>query len=269
MKIDAVYFHAYPYTSEEARQKVINLAGIVGRYSLGIRLTTVGFTEVQMRIRERAPLEWSTVLLRMAMMDCAELLAGFRHHNCLISGERLSQVASQTIENNILINGKNVVRPDELQYYISKNIVLERRESRPMLEINATGDLIQWEIATEERLSLIEGTSGELRYTEWDDENKVTLSICFDYDDRLVLNFRQDAAQGNRFYLVYDEESNGSKKLNYGKAKQYLLSFSGVPVTAGDSSDPADPRPYLQIKVSSMSETVRINRNIDGRNIGN
>ncbi|MDR2185237.1 MAG: tRNA 4-thiouridine(8) synthase ThiI [Treponema sp.] len=99
MKIDAVYFHAYPYTSDEARRKVVSLAGIIGHYALGIRLYIINFTPVQMRIRERAPLEWTTVLLRMAMMDCAERLARSRHDKCLISGESLSQVASQTIEN--------------------------------------------------------------------------------------------------------------------------------------------------------------------------
>jgi thiamine biosynthesis protein ThiI len=99
MKIDAVYFHAYPYTSEEARQKVIRLAEILGRFSLGVRLYTISFTQVQMRIRERAPLIWTTVLLRMAMMECAERLALMRRDKCLISGESLSQVASQTIEN--------------------------------------------------------------------------------------------------------------------------------------------------------------------------
>jgi thiamine biosynthesis protein ThiI len=99
MKIDAVYFHAYPYTSEEARQKVVRLAEIVGRYSLGIRLYTVCCTEVQKRIKEQAPEPWTTVLLRMAMMEGAEKLAKLRRSKCLISGESLSQVASQTIEN--------------------------------------------------------------------------------------------------------------------------------------------------------------------------
>jgi thiamine biosynthesis protein ThiI len=99
MSLDAVYFPAYPYTSDEARQKAITLAGIVGRYSLGIRLYTVGFTGVQRRIREGAPGEWLTVLLRMAMMECAEQLARRRKARCLVSGESLSQVASQTIEN--------------------------------------------------------------------------------------------------------------------------------------------------------------------------
>jgi thiamine biosynthesis protein ThiI len=99
MKIDAAYFHAYPYTSEEARQKAISLAALVGRHSLGIRLYTVGYTAVQTRIKEGAPEAWSTVLLRMAMMEGAERVAKLRHSKCLITGESLSQVASQTIEN--------------------------------------------------------------------------------------------------------------------------------------------------------------------------
>jgi thiamine biosynthesis protein ThiI len=99
MGIDAVYFHAYPYTPDGARGKVIALAGIIGRYAMGIRLYTAGFTGVQMRIRERAPLPWTTILLRMAMMEYAEKLAGKLKSRCLITGESLSQVASQTIEN--------------------------------------------------------------------------------------------------------------------------------------------------------------------------
>ena len=99
MAMDAVYFHAPPYTSKEARDKTVSLARKISRYTLGIRLFVVGFTAIQARIKERAPEAWRTVLLRMAMMDCAEKLAGRRGNKCLISGESLSQVASQTIEN--------------------------------------------------------------------------------------------------------------------------------------------------------------------------
>jgi len=99
MALDAVYFHAYPYTSEEAKQKTVRLAEIVARYAMGIRLFVISFTPIQIRIKERAPEAWRTVLLRMAMMDCAEKLALDRGDKCLISGESLSQVASQTIEN--------------------------------------------------------------------------------------------------------------------------------------------------------------------------
>jgi thiamine biosynthesis protein ThiI len=99
LKLNAVYFHAYPYTSEKAREKTVKLAEILGRYTQGILLFVIGFTAVQSRIKEKSPKEWRTVLLRMAMMDCSERLALRRGDKCLINGESLSQVASQTIEN--------------------------------------------------------------------------------------------------------------------------------------------------------------------------
>ena len=99
MKIDAVYFHAYPYTSREAQEKVAKLASIVGSYGMGVRLTTVPFTKTQLRIRERAPEEWNTVLLRMAMMEASDRLARASKCKCLITGECVGQVASQTVEN--------------------------------------------------------------------------------------------------------------------------------------------------------------------------
>jgi thiamine biosynthesis protein ThiI len=99
MGIDAVYFHTPPYTSQEALDKVIALAKILSRYTMGIKLRITGFTEVQKRIREQAPLPWTTVLLRMAMMEGAEKTARRLGNKCLITGESLSQVASQTVEN--------------------------------------------------------------------------------------------------------------------------------------------------------------------------
>jgi len=99
MGMDAAHFHAYPYTSEEARQKVGRLAGVLAGYCMGMRLHSVGFAKAQARIRERAPEAWGTVLLRMAMMDCAEKIALASGGKCLITGESLSQVASQTVEN--------------------------------------------------------------------------------------------------------------------------------------------------------------------------
>ena len=99
MRLEAVYFHAWPYTSQEARDKVVKLAEIVGAFSMGIRLYVINFTPLQSRIKEAAPEPWRTVLIRMAMMDCANRLALAKETKCLISGESLSQVASQTIEN--------------------------------------------------------------------------------------------------------------------------------------------------------------------------
>jgi len=99
MIIDAIHFHAYPYTSLEAKQKVIALSKITGEYSMGIHLYILNFTKVQMRIKERSPLRWTTILLRMAMMEAAEKTALKIKCKALITGESLSQVASQTIEN--------------------------------------------------------------------------------------------------------------------------------------------------------------------------
>jgi thiamine biosynthesis protein ThiI len=99
MGIDAIHFHAYPYTSEQAKEKTVRLAQILGGFCMGIRLYLIGFTSVHLRIKESAPQPWSTVLLRMAMMDCAEKIARKIKAKSLITGESLSQVASQTIEN--------------------------------------------------------------------------------------------------------------------------------------------------------------------------
>jgi len=99
MGVDAVHFHAYPYTSIEAKEKVIRIADIMESFCMGIRLYILNFTQVQQRIKERAPVEWTTVILRMAMMEAAEKAALKIKCKCLITGESLSQVASQTIEN--------------------------------------------------------------------------------------------------------------------------------------------------------------------------
>ncbi|MBO5136905.1 MAG: tRNA 4-thiouridine(8) synthase ThiI [Spirochaetaceae bacterium] len=99
MKVDCVYFHAYPYTSQEAQQKVEDLAKIIAMYGVDTHINIIPFTEVQMRIKEKAPEAFSTLLLRMCMMKCASILAQRINANCLISGESLGQVASQTIQN--------------------------------------------------------------------------------------------------------------------------------------------------------------------------
>jgi thiamine biosynthesis protein ThiI len=119
MNVDAVHFHSYPYTSLEAKQKVINLAKITGSYCMGIRLYILNFTGVQMRIKERAPAPWTTVLLRMAMMEAAEKTAVKIKCKCLITGESLSQVASQTIEN--LTCAQNRVKLPVLRPLIGAN----------------------------------------------------------------------------------------------------------------------------------------------------
>ncbi|MGI5172031.1 tRNA 4-thiouridine(8) synthase ThiI [Treponema sp. OMZ 840] len=99
MSMEAVYFHAYPYTSDEAKKKTEDLAAVLARYALCMRMHIVSFTEVQMRIKQAGPENWSTMLLRMCMMKAASAIAREVGALCLISGESLGQVASQTIEN--------------------------------------------------------------------------------------------------------------------------------------------------------------------------
>lgn len=99
MMIDAVYFHAYPYTSDEARGKVEHLAEILSHYGLRVHINTIPFTEVQMQIKKKSPENYTTLMLRLCMMKAANMLAERIGASCLITGESLGQVASQTIEN--------------------------------------------------------------------------------------------------------------------------------------------------------------------------
>jgi thiamine biosynthesis protein ThiI len=97
LSVDAVYFHTPPYTSEEALGKVRQLCRILSEYLGPMRLFAVPLTAVQLRIRERAPLEQSTLLIRACMVRAADIMARREGHGCLISGESLGQVASQTL----------------------------------------------------------------------------------------------------------------------------------------------------------------------------
>ena len=99
MKIECCYFHSYPYTSEEAKQKVVTLGQKLAYYGIQTYLNIIPFTDVQMRIKEKAPQAWSTLILRVCMMKVANLLAKRCNAKCIITGESVGQVASQTIEN--------------------------------------------------------------------------------------------------------------------------------------------------------------------------
>ena len=98
MAIDAVYFHSAPFTSEKAREKVETLARTLARWAPGIALHVVHFTPVLARIKERGQEDEVTLLLRACMMRFSTLLASRLGAQCLITGESLGQVASQTVE---------------------------------------------------------------------------------------------------------------------------------------------------------------------------
>ncbi len=98
VKIEAVYFHAPPYTSERAKQKVVDLARLVSRYSGPIRLHVVNFTDIQMYIYEQCPHEELTIIMRRYMMKIAQTIGEESGCLALITGESIGQVASQTVQ---------------------------------------------------------------------------------------------------------------------------------------------------------------------------
>ena len=102
--IDAVYFHAPPYTSERAKQKVVDLAKLVSRYTGPINLHIINFTDIQLYIYEQCPHEELTIIMRRYMMKIAEHIA--RENECLglITGESIGQVASQTLQSLMCTN---------------------------------------------------------------------------------------------------------------------------------------------------------------------
>ena len=98
MQLDAVYFHSYPYTSNEAKQKVVDLANIVSRFSGHMNLYVVDFTQIQLDMVQNSPQDMLTIIMRRVMLQIAEKLALQSDCKCLITGESLGQVASQTME---------------------------------------------------------------------------------------------------------------------------------------------------------------------------
>lgn len=104
VRIDATYFHAPPYTSERAKQKVVDLAKQIAKYIGPITLHVVNFTDIQMAIYEKCPHDELTIIMRRYMMKIAEYFA--KQSNCLalVTGESIGQVASQTMQSLYVTN---------------------------------------------------------------------------------------------------------------------------------------------------------------------
>lgn len=98
VKIEAVYFHAPPYTSDRAKQKVVDLANLVARYAGPILLHVVNFTDIQLYIYDKCPHEELTIIMRRYMMRIAQTIAEQNGAIGLITGESIGQVASQTLQ---------------------------------------------------------------------------------------------------------------------------------------------------------------------------
>ena len=98
VEIECIHFFSYPYTSEQARDKVLELARLVTRYCGRMTVDVVGFTEIQEAIRDGCPEEYFTLIMRRFMMRIAQCIALEHGCKCLVTGENLGQVASQTME---------------------------------------------------------------------------------------------------------------------------------------------------------------------------
>ncbi len=98
VEIEAIHFYSYPYTSERAKQKVIDLAQILSQYCGKLRLHIVPFTEIQLAINDKCPEEQLTIIMRRIMMRIAEIIARKTNSMALITGESMGQVASQTMQ---------------------------------------------------------------------------------------------------------------------------------------------------------------------------
>lgn len=107
--VDAVYFHSPPYTSERAKEKVVDLCKCVAKYCGSMRLYIVPFTETQLLIYDNVPQERMTIFLKRAMLKAAAHIADKTHADALVVGDSIGQVASQTMQ---AINAINTAAPN-------------------------------------------------------------------------------------------------------------------------------------------------------------
>ncbi len=98
MTLRAVHFHSFPYTSMQAKQKVLDLAKLLTKYTMHMTVDVVSFTEIQTAIHEKCPEEYMITIMRRFMMRIAERIAKLHGAGAVITGESLGQVASQTLE---------------------------------------------------------------------------------------------------------------------------------------------------------------------------
>lgn len=104
VEIEAVHFYSYPYTSERAKEKVVDLAKILASYCSQVNLHVVPFTEIQLEINEKCPEELLTIIMRRVMMVISERIAEKVGALALVTGESVGQVASQTMHSLAVTN---------------------------------------------------------------------------------------------------------------------------------------------------------------------
>ncbi len=114
IKIEALYFHSFPFTSDRAKEKVIDLTKVLSQYGGKIKLHIGYFTEIQKEIQEKCPERYNITIMRRMMFRMATIMARINNNLVLLSGESVGQVASQTLESMNVINAVTnipVLRP--------------------------------------------------------------------------------------------------------------------------------------------------------------
>lgn len=137
MNVDCLHFHSYPYTNMQAKDKVIELAKVLSKYTCGTRLNIISVTHIQEEIHKKCNGEYMVTLLRRFMMRIAERIALKSGAQCIITGESLGQVASQTVEgitsSNSVIEKLPVLRP---LCGFDKDEIIERSRDMGAYEIS-------------------------------------------------------------------------------------------------------------------------------------
>ncbi len=137
MKVNCIHFHSYPYTNLQAKEKVIDLAKVLNLYTPDVKLYVVSVTKIQEEIHKRCNGEYMVTLLRRFMMTIAEKIALLNGEQCIITGESLGQVASQTIEgmtsSNSVVKQLPILRP---VCGFDKNEIIERSKQMGAYEIS-------------------------------------------------------------------------------------------------------------------------------------
>ncbi len=137
MNVECIHFHSYPYTNLQAKNKVIELAGVLSKFSCGTKLNIISVTHIQEVIHKKCNGEYMVTLLRRFMFRIAEKIAKKCGAQCLITGESLGQVASQTVEgitsSNSVIENLPVLRP---LCGFDKDEIIERSRNMEAFEIS-------------------------------------------------------------------------------------------------------------------------------------
>jgi hypothetical protein len=170
---------------------------------------------------------------------------------------------------SIIINSRFIIQLEGLQYYISQGITLNRHNTKPLVEVDALGRLTQWTITSEEQLDIRGRTGGILVAAGLEETtDTLTLRICFDDDERKILDFRQDPGRENRFYLTTAEQ-DGKFFVTYGERRYEVFPSPDAVEISSDTAGPApvDGDPYLEIVIAEPKKTgeTKRRRQIEGR----